>query len=49
LYETVPDIVLQILFEGMKYAMFPSDMEKGAVGGRLVEEQGYEPSDKGLV
>jgi predicted enzyme related to lactoylglutathione lyase len=48
-YETVLDVVMQTPFEGMKYAMFPSDMEKGAVGGGLVEEQGYEPSDKGSL
>ena len=37
-YETVLDVVMQIPFEGMKYAMFPVDMEKGACGGGLVED-----------
>ncbi len=48
-YETVLDVVMQIPFEGMKYAMFPVDIEKGAIGGGLVEEQGYEPSSKGSL
>ncbi len=34
-------------FPEMKYAIFPSDMEKGEVGGGLVEEKGYESSQKG--
>ena len=48
-YETVLEITMIMPFEGMKYAMFPSDMEQGAVGGGLVEEQGYEPSEKGSL
>ena len=48
-YETVLEITMIMPFEGMKYAMFPSDMEQGAVGGGLVEEKGYEPSQKGSL
>lgn len=35
--------------EGMKYAMFPADMQNGEIGGGLVEEQGYEPSTSGSL
>jgi uncharacterized protein len=48
-YETVLDIKMQIPFEGMKYAMFPADMQNGEIGGGLVEEQGYEPSQTGSL
>jgi uncharacterized protein len=48
-YETVLDITMILPFEGMKYAMFPADMQKGEIGGGLVEEQGYEPSPNGAL
>jgi hypothetical protein len=48
-YETVLDITMIIPFEGMKYAMFPADMQKGEIGGGLVEEKGYEPSPNGAL
>jgi uncharacterized protein len=48
-YETVLDITMILPFEGMKYAMFPADMQKGEIGGGLVEEQGYEPSQNGAL
>ena len=48
-YETVLDIKMLIPFEGMKYAMFPADMQKGEIGGGLVEEQGYDPSQSGAL
>jgi predicted enzyme related to lactoylglutathione lyase len=48
-YETVLNINMMIPFEGMKYAMFPADMQKGEIGGGLVEEQGYEPSPIGAL
>ena len=48
-YETVLDIKMLIPFEGMKYAMFPADMQNGEIGGGLVEEQGYEPSPSGAL
>ncbi|HEV8282965.1 MAG TPA: VOC family protein [Chitinophagaceae bacterium] len=33
----------------LKYGVLPSDMEKGAVGGAIVEGEGYEVSKKGPV
>lgn len=48
-YETVLNIKMLIPFEGMKYAMFPADMQNGETGGGLVEEQGYEPSQAGTL
>ena len=48
-YEVVLGISMMLPFEGMKYAMFPADMQKGEIGGGLVEEQGYEPSRGGAV
>jgi len=46
-YEQVLAIQMSLPFEGMKYAMFPADMQKGEIGGGLVEEEGYEPSEQG--
>ena len=48
-YESVLEIKMVIPFDGMKYAMFPADMQKGEIGGGLVEEQGYEPSQTGAL
>jgi uncharacterized protein len=48
-YENVLDIKMIIPFEGMKYAMFPADMQNGEIGGGLVEEKGYEPSQTGAL
>ena len=48
-YEAVLDFKMLIPFAGMKYAMFPADMQNGEVGGGLVEEQGYEPSQTGAL
>jgi predicted enzyme related to lactoylglutathione lyase len=48
-YETVLGIQMQMPFEGMKYAMFPADMQKGEIGGGLIEEQGCEPSQIGSL
>ncbi len=48
-YETVLDITMLIPFEGIKYAMFTSDMQNGEISGGLVEEEGYEPSQKGSL
>jgi predicted enzyme related to lactoylglutathione lyase len=36
-------------FAEMKYAMFPADMQNGEIGGGLVEEKGYEPSQTGAL
>lgn len=48
-YETVLDITMLIPFEGIKYAMFTADMQNGEISGGLVEEEGYEPSQKGSL
>lgn len=48
-YESVLGITMVLPFEGVKYAMFPADMKNGEIGGGLVEEQGYEPSEKGAM
>ncbi len=48
-YEKVLGVELLLPFPGMKYAMFPADMSKGEIGGGIVEEQGYEPSQSGAV
>jgi uncharacterized protein len=48
-YESVLDINMSIPFDGMKYAMFPADMQNGEIGGGLVEEEGYEPSQTGVL
>jgi uncharacterized protein len=48
-YETVLAVEMLMPFPGMKYAMFPADMQSGGIGGGLVEEQGYEPSQTGAL
>jgi len=48
-YETILDIKMQTPFEGMKYAMFPSNAQNGEIGGGIVEDQGYEPSQNGSL
>jgi len=48
-YETVLDIKMITPFPGMKYAMFPADMQNGEIAGGLVEEAGYEPSQSGAL
>jgi uncharacterized protein len=48
-YETLLSIKMITPFQEMKYAMFPADMQNGEIGGGLVEEQGYEPSEKGAL
>jgi uncharacterized protein len=37
-YETVLEVRVVLAFPGMKYAMFPADMQHGEIGGGLVEE-----------
>ncbi len=34
---------------GMKSAFFPADLETGAIGGCIIEGEGYEPSAKGSL
>jgi predicted enzyme related to lactoylglutathione lyase len=48
-YETVLGIEMIIPFPDMKYAMFPADMQNGEIGGGLLEEEGYEPSQQGAL
>jgi len=48
-YEAVLGVEMMMPFPGMKYAMFPADMQNGEIGGGLVEEQGYEPSASGCL
>lgn len=46
-YEQILGIAMILPFNDMKYAMFPADMQKGEIGGGLVEEDGYEPAQTG--
>ncbi len=48
-YENVLGVKLMMPFEGMKYAIFPSNMQNNEVGGGLVEEKGQEPSQTGTL
>lgn len=48
-YETVLGIEMITPFPDMKYAMFPADMMNGEIGGGLLEEEGYEPSQQGSL
>ncbi len=48
-YETVLGITMILPLPEMKYAMFPADMQNGEIGGGLVEEHGYEPSQTGSL
>ncbi|MBL7749824.1 MAG: VOC family protein [Chitinophagaceae bacterium] len=48
-YEKVLDIQMIVPFPGMKYAMFPSDPTKNEIGGGIMEEAGFEPSETGSL
>jgi predicted enzyme related to lactoylglutathione lyase len=49
-YENVLGITIEIMPHPMyKYGIFPAGMEKGEVGGGLVEGEGFEPSTTGAV
>lgn len=48
-YETILAVEMLMPFPGMKYAMFPAEMQGGGIGGGIVEEQGYEPSQTGVL
>jgi predicted enzyme related to lactoylglutathione lyase len=48
-YEAVLGIQMATPFPDMKYAMFPADMQNGEIGGGLLEEEGYEPSQQGAL
>lgn len=48
-YETILGINMIMHSPEMKYAMFPADMQHGEIGGGLVEEKGFEPSQAGSL
>lgn len=49
-YETILSATMQPMEAmGMKSAFFPADLEKGSIGGCIIEGQGYEPSGKGTL
>lgn len=49
-YETILDTKIHTMPHPVyKYGMFPADMEKGHIGGGLVEGEGFEPSEKGAL
>jgi len=48
-YEAVLGIEMILPFPDMKYALFPADMQSGEIGGGLVQEEGYEPSQQGAL
>jgi predicted enzyme related to lactoylglutathione lyase len=48
-YEAILGIEMITPSPDMKYAMFPADMQNGEIGGGLLEEEGYEPSQQGAL
>ncbi|MEY2829897.1 MAG: hypothetical protein RIQ33_1755 [Bacteroidota bacterium] len=49
-YENVLGITIETMPHPMyKYGIFPAGMEKGEVGGGLVQGEGFEPSTTGAV
>ena len=49
-YEAILDAEMQVMDAmGMKSAFFPADLEKGSIGGCIIEGEGYEPSQNGSV
>ncbi len=48
-YEAVLGIEMILPFPDTKYAMFPADMQNGEIGGGLLEEEGYEPTQQGAL
>ena len=49
-YETILNTKMQPMEAmGMKSAFFPADLEKGSIGGCIMEGQGYEPTNKGSL
>ena len=49
-YETVLDTeIIEMPFPHGKYGMFPADMQNGAVGGGLMQSEGFNPSKEGTV
>ncbi len=48
-YEAILDAKMMVPFAEMKYAIFPCDMQNGEIGGGILQEEGYSPSDKGTM
>jgi predicted enzyme related to lactoylglutathione lyase len=49
-YETILGATMQPMEAmGMKSAFFPADLQKGSIGGCIIEGPGYEPSVKGSL
>lgn len=49
-YETILGIeIMEMPFPHGKYGMFPADMQNGAVGGGLMQSEGFNPSKEGTV
>jgi predicted enzyme related to lactoylglutathione lyase len=48
-YEAILGIEMITPFPDMKYALFPAEMQNGEIGGGLLEEEGYEPSQQGAL
>lgn len=49
-YETILDVTITDMPNpSMKYGMIPATMDKGSVGGGLVEGEGFEPSMNGSI
>ncbi len=41
--------IVEMPFPDGKYGMLPSDMQKGGIGGGIVQGDGFVPSDKGTI
>jgi len=49
-YETILDSKMDLMEAmGMRSAFFPADLQNGALGGCIIQGQGYEPSSSGTV
>lgn len=49
-YETILNAEMYVMEAmGMKSAFFPADLQGGAIGGCIIQGEGYEPSIKGSL
>ena len=49
-YETILGASMPLMEAmGMKSAFFPADLERGNIGGCIIEGQGYEPANNGTL
>jgi predicted enzyme related to lactoylglutathione lyase len=48
-YETIMEVEMLTPFSGMEYAMFPANMQNGGIGGGIVKEEGFKPSQEGVL